>query len=132
MVDQQKLVMFLEESNRIDNIFHVKGDEVDAAMAVMESPVLTHNNLLKYVQTIAPGAELSREPGGAFDAVITNINKGTSTPFRAHLLFAMLQPFTKANGPAARLAWYWQMQKLGGLQQSFLQQWYFDSLKAIG
>lgn len=133
MVDQQKLVTFLEESNSIDNVSHVKANEVVAAMSIMESPELTIDLLLKYVKTIAPGAELAREGGGAFEVVLDKVNKNITTPFRAHLLLVLLEPFTNGSGRACRMIWYWHTQKSGGLHQStFLQQWYRDSLKAIG
>lgn len=133
MVDMQKLVSFLEDSNRIDNVSHVKASEVEAAMSIMQSPELTPAGLLKYVKAIAPDAELIREPHGAFDVVLDKINKNITTPFRAHLLFMLLDPFTQGSGRAGRLVWYWHMQRAAGLEQrSFLQQWYFDSLRAIG
>jgi hypothetical protein len=148
MVDQRKLSDFLEESNRIENVFHVKGDEVDAAMNLMVAPTLTVDILTKYVKVTAPGAKL-RDFGGSdipmnmaapvggphvtadLTAILEKISSDVVTPFMGHILFELLLPYSDANGRAGRLVWYWQMQKHGGVQRPFLQQWYYDSLRVL-
>lgn len=62
-------------------------------------------------------------------ALIREINS-CSDPYKTHVKFEKLHPFTDGNGRTGRAIWAWQMvnQKGSDLALGFLHIWYYQSL----
>jgi hypothetical protein len=53
-------------------------------------------------------------------------------PFRVHIAFEMLHPYTDGNGRTGRILWAWHMQRLGRdpFALPFLHRFYYQTLEA--
>lgn len=56
------------------------------------------------------------------------VNRDPRDPYKIHLLYEDLHPFTDGNGRSGRAIWLWQMERQGGTRLSFLHWWYYATL----
>ena len=64
--------------------------------------------------------------------ILDNLND--LNPYRNHVLYESLHPFTDGNGRSGRALWTWQMHKeghAGSTGLGFLHTWYYQSLAAL-
>lgn len=140
------LVRFIAESNRIEGIFRVIPDEIEAHSALLARAVLSVEDLEAFVNAVAR-APLRRSKdmdvqvgihvaprGGpkieeALSALLAQANQGFD-PHDVHHRYEDLHPFMDGNGRSGRAIWLWMMrrQRCWVYQSSFLQTWYYQSL----
>lgn len=145
------LVEFVRESNRIERIKRNPTDaEILAHQLFLRQESLSLPMLQEFVHTVA-SARLRDQPGmdvvvtGAFRPMeggyevrrqLTNllgaINSGVLSPYKAHVRYETLHPFTDGNGRSGRAIWMWQMERAGQepFALPFLHRWYYESLDA--
>lgn len=135
---------FIIESNRIEGIYRMPTqaelDEFDRFMAQDE---ITVDDLIQFVSVYQPGAVLREEPGlnvavGNHVAppggplvmpqlkTILEHARGKVSPYKCHVLYETLHPFTDGNGRSGRMLWAWQMQDIS---LGFLHRFYYQALE---
>lgn len=150
----ERLVAFVRESNRIENIHrdptdaeikahktliarkHVKIAHVVALVAVCQP-----NATLRDRETV-PGVRVGNHiapPSGPaivaeLDKLLLDIGTKAVTPWAAHVRYETLHPFTDGNGRSGRAIWLWNMTLLGRQRQAlaigFLHNFYYQTLAA--
>lgn len=145
-----RLQAFLAESNKIEGIYHVRPDEIEAAERFLVQPSITIPNVSAYV-TVTARAELRDRPGmdvrignylpmgggpdvvESFQRLLGWINNNQVEPFDAHRDYERIHPYMDGNGRSGRLIWLWHMNKCGrATDLGFLHHWYYQSLKRTG
>lgn len=139
------LTEFVAESNRIEGIGTASLAEVDAHRHFLAGPASVEG-LVALVAVLQPDAALRTRvgmnvrvglhyppPGGLH--IVTELRRvldGTREPYRSHLAYETLHPFTDGNGRSGRALWLYDM---GGIERAplgFLHHWYYQSLQALG
>jgi hypothetical protein len=145
---------FVTESNLIEGIKRLPTTVEIAAHEEFLSDQPTVDRLISFVAAVQPGAKLRDKPGldvrvgshapppgglgirPALDVLLSDATTGgfDSHPYRIHLGYEILHPFTDGNGRSGRALWLWGMQD-GGVrlqlqvqQLGFLHCWYYQSL----
>lgn len=139
---------FVRESNWIEGIFRLPTEqEIEASasfLALFQPSVL---ELCNFVEACEPGARLRDQiglgvrvgdyiaPPGSLNirrrlkALLTSAYQNTWSPFKIHLQYEMLHPFTDGNGRSGRIIWAWQMRNNGEeISLPFLQHFYYQTL----
>lgn len=144
------LRQFLAESNKIEGIFSTNEHEVKAAQEFLDLESMSIADLANFVQVVQPDAMFRdrdylnvvvgshRPPRGGVHIkklvmlLLGQVNAGDISPYRAHVEYERIHPFTDGNGRSGRLLWLWQMQREGLYSPvlSFLHAFYYQTLAA--
>jgi hypothetical protein len=150
MIDEMRLISFVEESNMIEGIFrHPYQSEVDATrhfitldevdVAAVEALVasLQFGAVIRSTQGMNVAVGNHMPPSGGMNIVYSLMellanSEVCDDPFLIHVRYESLHPFTDGNGRSGRALWLRMMQRIhgerGGLKRNFLHEWYYQSL----
>jgi len=136
---------FVRESNRIEGIHRDPTKaEVEATYDFLSLTIVSVKDLCALVKVYAPAHRLRNQYGldvrvgnhiaprgcpeieHSLDAILQRAMKGEK-PWRIHVDYEILHPFTDGNGRSGRALWLWQMQKA---PIGFLHQFYYQTLSA--
>lgn len=148
----EQLVEFIRESNRIEGIHRAPTTkEIDAHAKALARDLLTVSDLEEFVAAIQPGARLRREAGmnvrvGGYIAplgghkieveltlLLSAMAVATADPWRLHIEYERLHPFTDGNGRSGRMIWLRMMRQRGNRmwELNFLHAFYYQTLNAM-
>lgn len=148
----QELRAFVRESNKIEGITRPPRDEeIEVSEWFLNLGVVITSDLEKFVNVVAPGAELRSKtgmdvrvgshfppPGGPkikaeLDWLLIR-HVPFEFPYWVHVRYEFLHPFMDGNGRSGRILWAHQMLRRGiwpGIQLGFLHAFYYQSLEAF-
>jgi Fic family protein len=137
-------IQFLAESNRIEGLPETPTeDQVHHFMSFLELKQVTTANLREFAIAFEPEAELRARTGmdvmvGSYtpprggpvvplllDALLIRANRPDADPWKIHVEFESLHPFTDCNGRTGRALWAWMMKDFPLL---FLHHFYYQTL----
>lgn len=140
------VIDFIRESNHIEGI-----DREPTAQEAVEFgrfmllDALTIEDVVDFVKVYQPGAVLRnrvglnvrvghyRPPSGGSEIsdrlhdIIESAN-ALRSPWKAHVQYEMLHPFTDGNGRSGRAIWYWMMRDHPMRELGFLHAFYYQTL----
>lgn len=149
-----RLIDFVAESNRIEGILRAPTpEEIAAHEAVLSCQTLRVSDLVSFVGVCQPNAKLRATPDvprvrvgnhvaprsgplivDYLEKLLSQIQCGSVTPWRAHMEYETLHPFTDGNGRSGRVIWLWHMSLIGRQDQAlglgFLHTYYYQTLDA--
>jgi len=140
---------FVRESNRIEGILREPTvDEINAHLGLLALNKLTVQDILAFVEIVAPGKPLRNRAGmnvrvGGHVApsggrqieinlmlLLAKVSKRAPfpTPHRAHCNYEALHPFMDGNGRSGRAIWLWMMGGIENAPLGFLHHFYYQTL----
>jgi Fic family protein len=155
-IDHQRLLDFIRESNRIENIRRrTKSIEVTAHREFLALDEVSVHDLELFVKRVA-GKPLRRHEGmnvsivdrgsgrvvhapppggpaieGDLRELLIKARSGEYTPYQIHCAYETLHPFLDGNGRSGRVLWAWQMLNVEGKMPfglPFLHSFYYQAL----
>lgn len=149
MIKRNRLIEFLVESNKIENVIkNIEEHEIDAVNKFLSYEAIRIPELEEIVKAFEPDARLRSESGmdvivgghysppigGGF--IVEDLNEilddavCNEDPWEIHNRYETLHPFTDCNGRSGRLLWLWQMVNQHGynLSLGFLRLFYYQTL----
>lgn len=133
---KQELWEFVCESNKIEGITRPpRADEIEVSEWFLGLGAVIAVDLVKFVDVIAPGACLRTKSGGPgikpdLDRILQKVP--VWHPYRIHLEYETLHPFTDGNGRSGRILWAHTMLRRGiwpGIHLGFLWAFYYQALE---
>lgn len=142
---------FISESNRIEGILREpSSQEILETETFLRLPVVTVESLKALVGVYQPDAVIRDHPdlnvrvgnhfpphGGphvvfALEQILASLS--STHPWKVHLAYETLHPFTDGNGRSGRALWAWQMLRKSpaGLPLGFLHEFYYQTLQHSG
>ncbi len=150
---QDDLRPFIVESNNIEGITRPPTDaELFAAQYFVALDKVTVAELALFVETCEPGARLRARSGmdvfvgshmppkggpqiaNMLNTLLEAIEARWISPFRAHVAYEKIHPFTDGNGRSGRILWAWQMYHQRYWRPddiSFLHMFYYQTLSNL-
>lgn len=140
---------FVRESNRIEGILREPTtEEINAHGRLLVLPHIAVADLCQFVGHVQPDADLRMQPGmnvyvGDHMPPPGGPSIGTRLenllafcerhgPYKTHIAYEMLHPFTDGNGRSGRALWLWQMGGIDKAPLGFLHHFYYQTLAAAG
>ena len=133
---------FIRESNRIEGIHREPtGQEIAEFVRFISLTQVTLRDCEEFVGVYQPDAKLRSKAnmnvrignhfplkGGMrvvyqLENILSKLYK--NTPYKNHVMFETLHPFTDCNGRLGRMIWMWQMKEA---PLGFLHHFYYQSL----
>ena len=137
---------FIIESNKIEGIVRAPTkSEAKEFERFMELPIVTLNDLIRFVGIYQPGTKIRNKvglnvrvgnhlpPAGgmevqfALEYLLATLT--SRTPYENHIRYETLHPFTDGNGRSGRMLWAWQFRDLS---LGFLHRFYYQALDSKG
>lgn len=158
--EDAKTIRFIAESNKIEGIDRPPTNvEIAEHNRFLTLPEITIPDLEQFVSVYQPGAKLRTRTGmdvrigsriapvggpqivERLDELLDKTNSGVIkkedeslfflSPFKLHVQYELLHPFTDGNGRSGRVLWLWQMIEMyGDAPLGFLHQFYYQTLQA--
>ena len=145
------LIRFVIESNYIEGL-DTSTSHVDAHRTFLAEPVVTVSALCGLVRVLQPDARLrdrSTMPGVRVGDHIAppsgpgiverleSVLRAAGDPWRQHVEYESLHPFSDCNGRSGRALWLWRHVNEPGhdphaVERGFLHSWYYHTLARCG
>ena len=147
------LEAFVRQSNLIEGITRdPTEEEIKITEWFVACETVEVNDLQRLVTVYEPTARLREELGmdvrvgshrppqggphihDRLAYILGEIIHGSISPWRAHVQYETLHPFTDGNGRSGRALWLWCMADIGLSARyplSFLQCWYYQTLHEV-
>lgn len=136
---------FVTETNRIEGILRDPTDaEITEHNRFVALDAVTIADLEHFVSVYQPGARLRDQMGmnvrvgdhipprggPAIRHSLALLLHELGDPYKVHLAYEDLHPFSDGNGRSGRVLWAWQMAKLRGYPLGFLHHFYYQALSS--
>lgn len=152
MIDSKLVYSLVKQSNRIEGILRrprrKELEELQRFISVADMSII---ELIRFVRVYQPDAMLRNRPGvnvyvgkhrpimggpqveEELSLLLDAINQGKLDPWKGHMEYEHLHPFTDGNGRSGRALWVWHMihtgkEKLLARPELFLHTFYYDTL----